>query len=108
MYLMDRRYRPKSYDGRVVLVRRSLRAMSLHLDRMLSWGDVISGGFDVVEIHGGHGDMFNEPQVQYTAANLAAYLRLSTIETSRRIKPGGLLRSGRAASGGQSSFDNRL
>jgi acyl-CoA synthetase (AMP-forming)/AMP-acid ligase II/thioesterase domain-containing protein/aryl carrier-like protein len=74
MYLMGRRYRPKSYDGRVVLVRRSLRAISKYLDWKLGWGDVIAGEFDVVEIEGGHGDMFDEPQVQCTAARLAAYL----------------------------------
>jgi thioesterase domain-containing protein len=74
MYLMGRRYRPKSYDGRVVLVRRSLRAISRYLDWKLGWGDVIVGEFDVVEIQGGHGDMLGEPQVQCTAANLIAYL----------------------------------
>ena len=74
MYLMGRRYRPKPYDGPVVLVRRSLRAISRYLDWKLGWGDVTAGEFDVVEIRGGHGDMLEEPQVQSTARNLAAYL----------------------------------
>jgi len=75
MYAMGRRYRPKPYNGRVVLFRRSLRAISKYLDWKLGWGGVIAGELDVVEIQGGHDDMFNEPGVQRTAATLAAYLR---------------------------------
>src|SRR5215467_920074 len=73
--LMGRRYRPKPYTGRVVLVRRSLRAISRYLDWKLGWDGVIAGEFDVVEIQGGHRDMFNEPEVQRTAATLATYLQ---------------------------------
>jgi len=72
---MGRRYRPKPYTGRVVLVRRSLRAISKYLDWKLGWDGVIAGEFDVVEIQGGHSDMFNEPEVQRTAATLATYLQ---------------------------------
>jgi thioesterase domain-containing protein len=75
MHLIGRRYRPKPYTGRVVLVRRSLRAISRYLDSKLGWEGVIGGEFEIVEIQGGHSDMFNEPQVQCTAATLAAYLQ---------------------------------
>jgi thioesterase domain-containing protein len=75
MYLMGRRYRPKPYNGRVLLFRRSLRPISRYLDAKLGWGSVIAGEFDVVEIQGGHDDMFYEPQVQRVAAELAACLR---------------------------------
>jgi thioesterase domain-containing protein/acyl carrier protein len=75
LYAMGRRYRAKPYNGRVVLFRRSLRAISKYLDWKLAWGGVIAGEFDVVEIQGGHDDMFNEPGVQRTAATLTAYLR---------------------------------
>jgi thioesterase domain-containing protein len=68
-------YRPKAYNGRVVLFRRSLRAIGKYLDWKLGWGGVITGELDVVEIEGGHDDMFNEPGVQRTAAALTAYLR---------------------------------
>jgi acyl-CoA synthetase (AMP-forming)/AMP-acid ligase II/thioesterase domain-containing protein/acyl carrier protein len=72
MYLMGRRYRPKPYNGRVLLFRRSLRPISRYLDAKLGWGGVITGELDVVEIQGGHDDMFYEPQVQRVAAELAA------------------------------------
>jgi hypothetical protein len=75
MYLMGRRYRPKPYNGRVILFRRSLRAISRYLDANLGWDSVITGEFDVIEIQGGHEDMFDEPQVQRTAAKLAACLQ---------------------------------
>src|SRR5262249_8128594 len=75
MYAMSRRYRPKPYNGRVVLFRRSLRAIQQYLDRKLGWGGVITGELDVVEIEGGHDDMFKEPGVQRTAAALTVYLR---------------------------------
>jgi acyl-CoA synthetase (AMP-forming)/AMP-acid ligase II/thioesterase domain-containing protein/acyl carrier protein len=73
LYLVGRRYRPKSYDGRVILFRRSLRAVSKYLDWKLGWAGVIAGDFDVVEIPGGHEDMLG-PQVQCTAVKLAGYL----------------------------------
>ena len=74
-YLIGRRYGPKPYNGRVVLFRRNLRAISKHLDWKLGCGEVIAGKLDVVEIHGGHEGMFNEPGVQRTAATLAVCLR---------------------------------
>jgi acyl-CoA synthetase (AMP-forming)/AMP-acid ligase II/thioesterase domain-containing protein/acyl carrier protein len=91
MHVMGRRYRPKPYNGRVVLVRRSLRAISRYLDWQLGWGGVIAGEFDVVEIQGGHGDMFDEREVQRTAAKLAAYLR----DHPRSEHQGRLSREGR-------------
>jgi acyl-CoA synthetase (AMP-forming)/AMP-acid ligase II/thioesterase domain-containing protein len=75
LYLMGRRYRPKPYNGRVVLFRRSFCAISKYLDWQLGWGGIIAGELDVVEIQGGHDDMFKEPGVQRTAATLAACLR---------------------------------
>jgi len=75
MHLVGRRCRPKPYNGRVVLFRRSLRAVSKYLDWNLGWADVIPGELDVVEIQGGHGDMLDGPQVERTAVKLAAYLR---------------------------------
>src|SRR5262249_8068599 len=72
--LMSKRYRPRPYDGRVVLFRRSLRPISRYLDCKLGWGGVITGEFDVVEVRGDHGDMFDEPEVRRTAATLAAHL----------------------------------
>jgi thioesterase domain-containing protein len=75
MYLMGRRYRPKPYNGRVVLFERSRRAISRYLDAELGWGSLIVGEFDVVEVQSDHDDMFDEPQVQRVAAELAACLR---------------------------------
>jgi oxalate---CoA ligase len=88
MHLMGRRYRPKPYNGRVVLFRRSLRASSRYLGWDLGWSGVITGEFDVIESQGGHGDMFDEPEVQRTAAKLATYLR----DHQRNQRQGGMNR----------------
>jgi acyl-CoA synthetase (AMP-forming)/AMP-acid ligase II/thioesterase domain-containing protein/acyl carrier protein len=88
MYLMGRRYRPKPYTGQVLLFRRSLRPISRYLDWQLGWAGVINGQIDVVEIRGGHSDMFDKPGVQLTAAALAAYLQGHPQgRTSSRIGP---------------------
>jgi thioesterase domain-containing protein/acyl carrier protein len=75
MHLMGRRYRPKPYNGRVVLFRRSRCAISRYLDAKLGWGRLIAGEFDVVEVQSEHDDMFDEPQVQHVAAELACFFR---------------------------------
>ena len=73
-HLVGRRYRPKPYNGRVVLFRRGLRAVSKYLDWNLGWADLIVGELNVIEIQGGHGDMLDGPQVVCTAVKLARYL----------------------------------
>jgi hypothetical protein len=75
MYVMARRYRPKPFNGRVVLFRRSRRAISGYLDAKLGWGHLVAGEFDVVVAESDHDAMFDEPQVQHVAAELAARLR---------------------------------
>ena len=75
MYFVGQRYRPKPYTGRVLLFRRGLRPISRYLDWRLGWGGVLSGPIDVVEIEGGHSNMFDEPGVRRTAAALAASLQ---------------------------------
>jgi thioesterase domain-containing protein/acyl carrier protein len=75
IYFVAKRYRPKPYPGRVLLFRRGLRPISRYLDWRLGWGGVIKGPVDVVEVEGGHSDMFDEPGVRRTAAALAEGLR---------------------------------
>jgi thioesterase domain-containing protein/aryl carrier-like protein len=74
LYLLGRRYRPTPYDGRVVLVRRSLRAISAYLVCKLGWGALINGELDVLQVPGGHSEMFDEPQVRATAGGLTLHL----------------------------------
>jgi acyl-CoA synthetase (AMP-forming)/AMP-acid ligase II/thioesterase domain-containing protein/acyl carrier protein len=89
MYMLGRRYRPKPYNGRVVLFRRSLRPISRYLDGQLGWGRVITREIDVVEIQGGHDGMFVEPGVWRTAAIVGGVLaRSSAGRTSGRGEPG--------------------
>jgi oxalate---CoA ligase len=75
LYHIGMRYRPKTYHGRVLLFRRSLRPISRYLDEKLGWSGLIAGEFNVVEIQGGHMDMFCELQVQNTAAKMVECLR---------------------------------
>jgi hypothetical protein len=57
MHLMGRRYLPKPYNGRIVLFRRSRRAISGYLDAKLGWGRLIAGEFDVVVVESDHDDV---------------------------------------------------
>jgi hypothetical protein len=74
MHLMGRRYRPTPYNGRVVLFDAAAARSADILTRSSGWGRPISGEFDVAVVESDHDDMFDEPQVQHVAAELAARL----------------------------------
>ncbi len=68
-------YRPEPYDGRVLLLRRTLRHDRRENETDPGWDELALGGLDVQEIPGDHRDMFLEPYVAITARKLGASLR---------------------------------
>jgi thioesterase domain-containing protein len=69
-----RRYTPRTYPGRVVL----LRALRGHVlkspDPTLGWGRVAAGGLDIYEVPGDHLNMLERPYVQTVAEKIEACL----------------------------------
>jgi thioesterase domain-containing protein/acyl carrier protein len=60
------RYRPQSYNGRLVLFQRSARPT--YYDPEFGWGHLVNR-LEIQEVPGDHKDMFLEPNVQILAEN---------------------------------------
>jgi amino acid adenylation domain-containing protein len=62
-----RRYKPKTYAGRVTLFRSSVHLLFCSFDPQYGWGDLALGGVDVRVIPGMHETIMEEPNVQELA-----------------------------------------
>jgi thioesterase domain-containing protein len=82
------RYRPKPYDGRLVLFQRSARPTGRYYDTKFGWGELVNR-LEIQEVPGDHKDMFLEPNVQ----TLAEKLSLCLLDAQES----GTVRVGRAA-----------
>jgi hypothetical protein len=67
------RYRPKPYNGRLVLFQRSARPTGQYYDAKFGWGELVNG-LEIQEVPGDHKDMFLEPNVQTLAEKLSVCL----------------------------------
>jgi thioesterase domain-containing protein/acyl carrier protein len=64
------RYRPKRYEGRVLLFRaRMIAEIYQHMGPTLGWQDLVPG-LEIVEVPGGHDSLVLEPNVQVLASHL--------------------------------------
>jgi oxalate---CoA ligase len=68
------KYRPRYYDGRVLVLRRSLH-QSRRTRARQDWSRLVQGRIDAYDIPGDHEDMFEKPHVIVTAEKLRASLR---------------------------------
>jgi thioesterase domain-containing protein/acyl carrier protein len=82
------RYRPKPYNGRLVLFQRSARPTGPYYDAKFGWGELVDR-LEIQEVPGDHKDMFLEPNVQ----TLAEKLSLCLLDAQES----GTVRVGRAA-----------
>jgi len=57
------RYRPKPYDGKVLLLRAGKQSMGLVPDPMLGWSGLLTGEIHIHEIPGFRQNMLDEPNV---------------------------------------------
>jgi len=68
------KYRPRCYDGRVLLLRRSLHQSRWTRARQ-DWSRLVQGRIDAYDIPGDHEEMFEKPHVIVTAEKLRVSLR---------------------------------
>jgi len=67
-------YRPEPYAGRVLLFRHGSRPKGTPWDRLLGWGGLFTGKFEVCEVPGTHSQIFEEPNVRVMADKLSESL----------------------------------
>ncbi|MER6104112.1 amino acid adenylation domain-containing protein [Streptomyces sp. NPDC001832] len=86
-------YRPEPVDGNVVLLRATSElpeilqpmhgaAQSLHTDPTNGWGDLTTGGLQVVDVPGDHLVLLEEPHVNVVAEKVAQVM--TTVQPARR------------------------
>ena len=67
-------YKPKRYQGKIVLFRSTQRGANEGDDEYLGWGELAAGGVDVNQVPSTHFDILREPAVKGLAEQLRAYL----------------------------------
>jgi aspartate racemase len=78
-----RNYLPQVYPGRVTLFRSIERPTRKYYEPLLGWGELASGGVEVVEVPGHHKTMILEPYVRFLAEKLRACLDKAQAEESQ-------------------------
>ena len=73
-------YRPLPYDGRVLLLQRTMDHSRWTKARQ-DWGRLVRCGFEACDIPGNHQAMFEKPEVAFTAEKLGACLRKAQAAT---------------------------
>lgn len=68
------RYDPEPYPGDVILLKANQRPAFMTWDPMANWKNYLSGGLEVHEIPGDHGNLIKEPYVHALAEKLKACL----------------------------------
>jgi FkbH-like protein len=77
-------YQPRSYGGRVTLLRTRGQPFLCSFHPEYGWGELAAGGVEIRMVPGAHEGIFVEPEVRALAAQLAACLRQTGAEA-----PGG-------------------
>jgi aspartate racemase len=82
-------YKPKLYQGKVVLFRSTKRGANEGDDKYLGWGDLAAGGVDVNQVPSTHFDILLEPAVKVLADQLRSYLDRSNSQktTQSELSP---------------------
>jgi amino acid adenylation domain-containing protein len=85
--MAELRYQPEVYDGHVVLFRASEKALRGLDDPRGGWQKYVTGGIEIHEIDGDHGNILNEPQVKELAAQIRARLEKAQSEMREEFAP---------------------
>jgi thioesterase domain-containing protein len=67
-------YLPGPYTGRLLLLRAKIRPLIGEFTRDLKWGQLVSGGVEVIEVPGNHGSILESPNVEILASKVKAVL----------------------------------
>ena len=70
----SRRYEPRPYDGKILLIRCEQQPKPLFLDQSLGWQGFAAGGIEIASVPGDHFTMFREPGVGEMAKAISAAL----------------------------------
>jgi thioesterase domain-containing protein/acyl carrier protein len=70
-------YKPRLYQGKIVLFRSTKRGANEGDDEYLGWGELATGGVEVNQVPSTHFDILLEPAVKALAEQLRAYLNRS-------------------------------
>jgi non-ribosomal peptide synthetase component F/thioesterase domain-containing protein len=82
LYAAATHYRPKPYEGRVVLIRSKERAFGFARDPRLGWGTLLGNDLEICEVPGNHYTFYMEPNVGTLAREITARLHA----TEERLK----------------------
>jgi thioesterase domain-containing protein/acyl carrier protein len=85
LFMAEKFYRPRLYDGDVAAFRCTQYRATPYQDRHGGWRDFVTGSLEVYEIPGDHMGILDEPNVQLLAEKLANCLRLA-YRNSRNAK----------------------
>ena len=77
-------YKPKLYQGKIVLFRSTKRGADEGDDEYLGWGELATGGVDVNQVPSTHFDILLDPAVKVLAEQLRAYLDPSHSQKTMR------------------------
>jgi amino acid adenylation domain-containing protein len=69
-----RRYDPRPYGGKILLIRSEQQPKPVFLDQGLGWGGFAAGGMKIVTVPGDHCTIFREPGVREIAKAISAAL----------------------------------
>ena len=72
--LLLRSYKPKSYDGQVILFKATIHPAYDHGNPMEKWPNMVSGPFKIVTVEGDHMSILEPPQVNLLAEKILAIL----------------------------------
>jgi amino acid adenylation domain-containing protein len=74
-----RRYDPRPYDGKILLIRSEQQPKPVFLDHGLGWQGFAAGGMEIVTVPGDHFTIFREPGVREVAKAISAALGYSGV-----------------------------
>jgi non-ribosomal peptide synthetase component F/thioesterase domain-containing protein len=75
LYAAATNYRPRPYEGSVVLIRSEERAFGFARDLRLGWGDLLGNDLEICEVPGNHYTFYMEPNVETLAREITARLQ---------------------------------
>jgi thioesterase domain-containing protein len=77
LYAAAMHYRPRPYEGRVVLIRSKERAFGFARDPRLGWGKLLGDELEICEVPGNHYTFYMEPNVGTLAREITARLHVA-------------------------------
>jgi thioesterase domain-containing protein len=80
-----RRYLPKSYSGRMVLIRARSQALLRLQGHDMGWAGLVHGGLEIHTVPGNHSNLCEEPQVYALAHELQRHIDAAELKLPRRI-----------------------